>query len=368
MKLQHNKIRNQQSSISLVMLSLFCLMVSVGFGQPTGTGATGKTETSVASPSAPGILVTSDEDYRIGINDVIEIQIEDASELSNSYRITKSGTFLMPFLGRITAINKTPEELSKFIADGLRDRYLNNPNVKVVVRQYNSRSFFIQGAVRSPGVFQVEGKPSLLVLLTLAGGLAENHSSSAFILRPNKPTATPNEKENAGGSNDKQAEKKPPAEGQSAESQTEAAQNEYSLLKVNINGLLLGRFEQNMYLQPGDIVNVPESEIFFVAGEIQKPGSFVMREGTTLRHALSLAQGPNFKSDMKHGIIFREDPGTGKKKEITVDFDAVMKGKKEDVPIMPNDIVYIPNSKLKTATAPLLQAFGMNAVMRMPVF
>ena len=92
-----------------------------------------------------------------------------------------------------------------------------------------------------------------------------------------------------------------------------------------------------------------------------------MNEGTTLRHAISLAQGTNFKADMKRGIIFREDAGTGKKKEINVDIAAVMNGKNEDVPILPNDIIYIPNSKMKTITAPLLQALGMNAV-RIPVF
>lgn len=353
-------------SRGVISISLFWLALSLGFAQSAGNpaGTTGKADLPMPSSGAAtlGALVTLDEDYRIGINDVIEIQIEDAPELSGSFRITKTGSFLMPFLGRITAQNKTPEELTKLLTEGLRDRYLSNPNVKVVVRQYNSRSFFIQGAVRNPGVYQVEGKPSLLVLLTLAGGLAENHSSTGFILRPNKqsPSVSENNQSNQATANGQ--ENSP-----SSEAQTTTAQNEYSLVKVNINGLLLGRFEQNMYLEPGDIVNIPQSEIFFVAGEVQKPGSFTMNEGTTLRHAISLAQGTNFKADMKHGIIFREDSGTGKKKELNVDIAAVMNGKHEDVPILPNDIIYIPNSKMKTVTAPLLQALGMNAV-RIPVF
>lgn len=357
-----NAIQNSLSPIGVLLLFLGWLPLNNTLAQPADN-----------PPSAPGNvprqagasmpLIAMDEDYRIGVNDVIEIQIEDASELSGSYRIAKSGTFLMPFLGRITAQKKTPEELAKLITDGLRGRYLNNPAVRVVVRQYNSRSFFIQGAVRSPGVYQVEGRPSLLVLLTLAGGLAENHSSTAFILRPNKQAQDAAEntqdKTEAGGVLEKAA---------FAEPQSTVAQNEYSLLKVNINGLLVGRFEQNMYLEPGDIVNVPQSELFFIAGEVQKPGAFAMREGTTLRHAISLAQGANFKADMKRGIIFREDPGSGKKKEINIDIAAVMNGKNEDVPILPNDIVYIPNSKVKTVTAPLLQAFGMSAIMRMPIY
>lgn len=347
---------------TVLMLMMGWLTMSIGVGQTAGTptGTTGRVEPSISTSGNVMPLVDLEEDYRIGVNDVIEIQIEDASELSGSYRIAKSGTFLMPFLGRITAQHKTPEELAKFITDSLRDRYLNNPTVRVVVRQYNSRSFFIQGAVRSPGVYQVEGKPSLLVLLTLAGGLAENHSSTAFILRPNKQAQASAENSGETATPDKERE--------SAEGKIAAAQNEYSLLRVNVSGLLVGRFEQNMYLEPGDIVNVPQSEIFFVAGEVQKPGAFAMREGTTLRHAISLAQGVNFKADMKRGIIFREDPGSGKKKEINIDVAAVMNGKNEDIPILPNDIVYIPNSKIKTIAAPLLQGFGTNAIIRMPIY
>ena len=59
-------------------------------------------------------------------------------------------------------------------------------------KQYNSRSFFIQGAVRNPGVYQSEGKPSLLELITLASGLSETHGSTAFIIRRVKlPVPTP---------------------------------------------------------------------------------------------------------------------------------------------------------------------------------
>ena len=359
-------------NLSVGVFSFLWLTSDVGIAQSTGSqstqqsGSSGKAE---ASPASPGMatLVTLDEDYRIGVNDVIEVQIEDAAELSGSYRIAKSGGFLMPFLGRITAQHKTPEELTKLITDGLRNRYLNDPIVKVVVKQYNSRSFFVQGAVRNPGVYQVEGKPSLLVLLTMAGGLStENHSSTAFILRPTKQAAAPAEKNPTNEAPVKEAEK-----GSSPEvhqdAQTTNPQNEYTLLKVNINGLLVGRFEQNMYLEPGDIVNIPQSEIFFVAGEVLKPGSFSLNEGTTLRHAISLAQGTNFKADMKRGIIFRDEPGTGKKKEINVDIAAVMKGKSEDVPILPNDIIVVPNSRMKTITAPLLQALGTSAV-RIPVY
>src|SRR4029453_17507396 len=92
-------------------------------------------------------------------------------------------TFLMPFIGRIRARQKTSEELAEEITGRLKGDYLKNPIVKVVVKQIYSHTYFIQGAVRRAGVYQVEGRPTLLELLTVGGGLADNYGTTAFIIR-----------------------------------------------------------------------------------------------------------------------------------------------------------------------------------------
>jgi protein involved in polysaccharide export with SLBB domain len=140
----------------------------------------------------------------------------------------------------------------------------------------------------------------------------------------------------------------------------------YELVKVNINGLLRGNFDQNVMIVPGDIVHIPPTDVFFVAGEVNAPGWFALKEGTTLRQAISLAQGANFNAAADRGIIFREDPATGKRDEIKVDIPAVMNGKKPDIPIAANDIVIVPNSRLKSIGGTLLRAFGVNSA-RMPL-
>ncbi len=163
---------------------------------------TGRCRTQASNRNSGGlnptpVLASIDEDYRIGANDVLEIEIEDAPELSGARRVNANGTFLMPYLGRLTAKGKTPEDLSQVIAQGLDQKYLFNPRVTVVVKQYNSRSFFVQGSVRSPGVYQIEGRPTLLELLTVAGGLADSHASTVFIIRKIKPTETENNSTNS---------------------------------------------------------------------------------------------------------------------------------------------------------------------------
>jgi polysaccharide export outer membrane protein len=320
-------------------------------GSPSGSAGS-KTGSQPAAPrtSASSVLIAPDEDYRIGPGDVIEVLIENAPELSRSFRVTASGTFLMSFIGRVTAKEKTPEELSQYIADRLRGEYLKNPNVTVVVKEYNSRSFFIQGAVRGPGVFQIEGRPSLLKLITLAGGLAPDHGSNAFIIRQVKQPA-----------NDKASDT---TKANDADKPDE--EEEYELIKVHINGLLRGDFDNNMFLEPGDIINIPLADVFFVAGEVNAPGPFSLKEGTTLRQAISMAQGMKFEAASSRGIIFRDD-ASGKRQEMRIDIGAVMNGKKEDIAILPNDIIIVPNSQFKSVGGALLRAFGLTTVQRVPV-
>jgi len=300
---------------------------------PTSGGA--HTAQAGGERSSAIILVESDEDYRIAPGDVIDVQVEDAPELSRTFRVSAAGTFLMPYLGRIVAQQKTTEELAKLIADGLRGRYLKQPQVTVVVRQYNSYSFFIQGAVRHPGVYQIQGRPSLLKLITIAGGLADNHGSSAFIIREIKQPQAPNSATEDGA--------------------------KYELIKANISALFKGSFDQDIFVEPGDIINIPPTDVFFVAGEVHAPGSFPLKEGTTLRQAISLAQGTTFKAATNRGVIFREGSADGKRQEIKVDISEVMGGKKEDIPIVANDIIIIPNSRFKSVSGALLSAFGFSA-------
>jgi polysaccharide export outer membrane protein len=297
------------------------------------------------------MIIEPGRDHRLGPGDVIEIKIADAPELSSVFRVTANGDFQMPYLGRVPARQKTSEEIAAYIADHLRGRYLKDPQVSVSIKQIHSHSFFIQGAVRRPGVYQVEGRPSLLKLLTAAGGLGENHGSTAFIIREIKIPAAENSSQ--------AAEQRPDAPSSPPPAQNESGK--YELLKVNISGLLAGRFERNLLAEPGDIINIPPSDVFFVAGEVNSPGSFPLKEGTTIRQAITLAQGTTYKAAADRAILFREDPATGKRLEIKIDVGATMSGKTEDLAILPNDILIVPHSRAKAVGGTLLSAFGMSA-------
>lgn len=283
----------------------------------------------------PSVIVSTKEDYRIGAGDMIEIRVEDAPELLTRTRVSSKGTVLMPYLENIEVVGKTTEEVTAVVAGKLRGKYLKNPHVSVAITQVNSHSFLIQGAVRRPGPFQIEGRPTLFALIGYAGGLMENHGSRAFIIRETK---------NAGTVAVPETGEVP----------------KYEMLASNISSLYKGRFDENILLEPGDVVNIPPTDVFFVAGSVNAPGEFPLKDGTTLRQAIALAQNWTAKAQPKNAVIYREGVN-GERKEVAVDIHAIMNNKSPDVPIQANDIIIIPDSKVKSALIPILNAFGTGA-------
>ncbi len=290
-----------------------------------------------ASDKPAGALITPapiDDDYRIGAKDVIEIQVEDAESISGAYTVRADGTIDLDYIGTITAQDKTAAELRNLIVNKLKPNYLKNPHVRVSIKNYNSRMFLIQGSVRTPGVYQMEGRPSLFRLIVMAGGLTDNHGSTAYIIRENKTENNP-------------------------------AAPPYQMFTAHINGLLKGEFSQDREIRPSDFVNIPATDVFFISGEVRTPGEYKLKEGTTLRQALSIAQGPTSVAS-NEGMIFREDPKTGARQEIKIDLKKILRGGADDMPIMANDIIQLPKSGGKAFRSSLIKAFGMS-VMRVPM-
>jgi hypothetical protein len=218
-------------------------------------------------------------------------------------------------------------------------------------------------------------------LISIAGGLTGNNSTTAYIIRESKVNAEKLEKKRAGldPGQDPTANQAPDAGAKASTISTPVTkavedakasqagvegETEYEVITAQIGGLYRGRFEQNLVIQPNDFVYIPPSDVFFVAGEVKAPGQFTLREGTTLRQAISLAQGTFFRSATSKAVIFRQDMATGKLTEVPVDVGAIMSGKKDDIPIFPNDVIVVPNSKLKTITGGVLATLGNSLVAR----
>lgn len=110
-------------------------------------------------------------DYLIGPEDVLAINVFREPDLSTeAVRVDTAGRLQMPLIGRLSAINKTPDQLSEEIRSRLGERYLVNPDVSVNLVQGNSRRITVEGEVESPGVFATNVQTNLISALAQAGG------------------------------------------------------------------------------------------------------------------------------------------------------------------------------------------------------
>jgi polysaccharide biosynthesis/export protein len=120
--------------------------------------------------------------YKIGPLDVLEISVFQAPELSGTVEVDDTGTIDLPLIGGTRVAGKTSAELQRDLSSKLGAKYLQNPQVTVRVKEFNSNRVTVSGAVKSPGVFPYKGE-TLLQYVVKAGGLAEDANSMVLVLR-----------------------------------------------------------------------------------------------------------------------------------------------------------------------------------------
>ena len=132
---------------------------------------------ALAAAATPGTNA-----YKIGPLDVLDISVFQAPELSKTVEVASNGTIDLPLLGETPAAGKSTYELQRELNSRYGAKYLQNPQVTVSVKQFNSSRVTISGAVKNPGVFPYKGE-TLLQFVTMAGGLAPEANSTVVVLR-----------------------------------------------------------------------------------------------------------------------------------------------------------------------------------------
>ncbi|QZD89459.1 polysaccharide export protein [Qipengyuania aurantiaca] len=112
------------------------------------------------------------QEYRIGVLDTLSIRVFQESELTfDELSVNSAGTINFPFIGEMTAIGKTPIELSREIEAGLGSRYIRDPQVVVGVVSSAAQRVTVDGEVEQPGVYEIAGTSSLLESVARARGI-----------------------------------------------------------------------------------------------------------------------------------------------------------------------------------------------------
>ena len=122
-------------------------------------------------------------EYRIGALDTLDITVFQEPELSlKETKVDAGGVVLMPLIGSVTAEGKTSTELADDVAVRLGQRYLQNPKVSVTVRSAVSQRVSVEGSVNEAGVFEIQGRTSLIEALAMAKGTSRTAALSQVVV------------------------------------------------------------------------------------------------------------------------------------------------------------------------------------------
>jgi polysaccharide export outer membrane protein len=109
-------------------------------------------------------------DYRIGAEDLLEIQVFGVDQLARTVRVNSFGMVSLPLIGPTAVGGMTATEAERLIARRLNENYLQDPQVSVFIKEYTNQRVTIEGAVTKPGIYPLRGQTTLLRTLAIAGG------------------------------------------------------------------------------------------------------------------------------------------------------------------------------------------------------
>jgi len=266
---------------------------------------------------------------RIGANDLVAVSVYDVPELTRTVRVGADGLVRLPMLKqRIKAEGLMPGALETAIASALvAEGLIVDPFVTVTIAEYNSRPISVAGAVKQPLTFQASGPVTLLEALTKAGGLAPEAGSEILVSR---------------------AQSGPDG------SVTALVQ------RILVKGLIDSADPTlNISLIGGEEIRVPEAGRVYVIGNVKKPGAFPVQDGveSTVLKMLALSEGL-MPYASKDAYIYRRE-ANGSKNEIEIPLSKIMERKAPDMPLLANDILYVPDNKTRRMTLGALEKLVM---------
>jgi polysaccharide biosynthesis/export protein len=248
---------------------------------------------------------TEAAEYRVGVGDKIEINVFGHDDLSKIVEVRADGSVNYPLIGDMQVAGKTVAEVDAEVTRTLGKDYLVDPQVSVDIREYQSRWVTIIGEVRTPGKYVLKRNMRLIDVLAEAGGATKEAGSRILITR--------------------QVENGSPRQ---------VILDRDRLLSQNNQ-------DSNVLLQHGDIVTIGEKEVFYIRGEVTKPGAYLLESGMTVLKAISLAGGFTQFANRKQVDILRAG-SSGVQSKVTINVKAIEDGKKQDLPIQPNDTIIVP--------------------------
>jgi polysaccharide export outer membrane protein len=282
---------------------LTLLLAAAAHGQAPAQATRPPAPAAAATPIVPPAVMKSEPTlaYVLGPDDQISVNVLDMPEIGDKpYRIDLNGFLKLP------------------LAAG--------PQVTISVVTFRSQPVSVLGSVRTPGMHQLEGRRTLVEVLSSAGGLTDDAGYTVKIVRRREFGRIP------------------------LASAVDDASGEYSVAEVGIKDIVeANNPAQNIVIFPQDEISVPRGEMIYVAGAVTRTGGFVLQQRASLSvlQALSLAGGADKGASAKKSFILRAVPGETSRVQIPVNLTDILHGKAPDVGLQSGDILFVPSSTSK---------------------
>jgi polysaccharide export outer membrane protein len=269
---------------------------------------------------------TSDQDYKIGPEDLLEISVDEDEKFNKTVKVSSQGNIKLPLIGILKVNGLTAIKLEREIENLLAEQYIYDPHVTVVIKEHRNQRISVMGAVARPGTYDFTGQTTLSDVLVMTGGLREDAGPLLFLTRsPGGGIPKPKDEPNG---------QKP------------------NTFVISLEDLLLNaETDSNLALSHGDVINIPVAGKVFVGGAVRNPGGFPLAKRLTLSQAITMAQGltPKAKGSVTRIFRYSQYPEKKTEKEILVaNVNAIYAGEAQDLYLKENDVIFVPTSTSKT--------------------
>ena len=280
---------------------------------PTNPSAGNETVAPRRNPSVPVI----------GDGDLLKVSVLGAPESDQEVRVSSDGTIYLNFVGAVAVAGQTTEQAQAIIAKKLiAGGFFRDPQVSVFAKEYATQGVSVLGEVQKPGVYPLLGARTLFDVLSLAGGTSARAGKLVSITHRDTPQ-TPT---------------------------TVALSNDAS-----------ESVHSNIDVFPGDTIVVSRAGMVYIVGDVKKPGGVPIDNGSmTVLQAMAMAEGQNPTAAMNKSKLIRRLPG-GEPHEMPLALGDMLSSKIPDIHLQADDIIFVPNSKAKSATKRTMEAIIQTA-------
>lgn len=261
----------------------------------------------------PVLLPKDFADLRVAPGDLLSVKVYDTPEMTDSYRVDQAGNITLPLCGKVSVQGLSLSDSAAHIEAALKNgQYLANPQVTVDVEQYAGQYVTVLGEVASPGRVQLIAPTTLGEVLAQAGGVTPLAGGTIRI------------RHDEGGN--------------TTEEDLPFSRNEST------------RGTAAAVVRPGDFITVNRVGIVYVLGAVNHPGGYVMQEDGKLNvaEALALSGGTQLTANTNGLRVIRRKPD-GTVLDFSLSYNGIANGKQVPMALEPEDIVYVPMSKIKAA-------------------